>query len=274
MDRRVPTVRTTPSMLDFHRALLRAWRTATGALPAKPQACVLGAHFAGETGDGKSCWNWNLGNYKFFKGAGAFMSLAGVWEGFRWGDEDGDGDVDEDDRVLFVARMIRTGLWKEDPSKDHARAVGPRKVSLVATAANPTTFFRAFDTLDLGMASFLAAKQNPKSRYASAWPFIVRGDPDGYARELGRKGYYTADPNVYARSLRAKWSAWMAAPAFDQALAELVAAADAPTEPELPDVSGDDEGDPESTRIHLLSDFAVVHPAVTFEPRTYDPEEW
>jgi hypothetical protein len=274
-DQRVPVVRTTPSMLAFARALLRAWRTATGTLPTKPQAGVLWAHFAGETLDGVYCWNHNLGNVKFVAGGGGkFMSLAGVWEGFRYGDEDKDGDVDDNDRVLFVARMVRTGLWKEDPSKDHAIAVGPSKVSLIASANNPTTFFRAYDNLEEGMSAFVSRKADQRknargqyvNRYATAWPFVLAGDCDGYARELGRRGYYTASPDAYSRAMLRKHAAWMLSDAFDEALAELLATLEAKTLPEMP-------SSPPDTEPHPLAGFVKVPAKLEFPPRIYDLDD-
>ena len=56
----VPTVHTAPSMRDFAAALLRCWPEAT-----KAGAGILWAHFAGETGAGRYCWGWNLGNWKW-----------------------------------------------------------------------------------------------------------------------------------------------------------------------------------------------------------------
>ena len=213
----VPTTRTTPTLLAFATALLGEWPFAT-----KEGAGVLYAHFAGETSDGKACWNWNLGNMKYSMGCGLnFCSLANVWEGFLVKDEDGDGDIDEDDRELLVERMIATGLWMRDGSASHAAAVGKSKVSLVATPVNRTTLFRAYDSLEAGMAPFVSAKRNPISRYATAWRFVLDGDCDGYARELGRKGYFTASPDVYARVMLKKHAVWMASSAYDDALASL-----------------------------------------------------
>lgn len=215
----VPTTRTTPTRADFARALRAVWPEAT-----KEGAGVLWAHFAGETTDGLHCWNWNLGNVKWSRGCGFdYVSLVGVWEGFRIGDEDKDGDVDDDDRVMLVARMVATGLWKVDDSAqaaDHAKAVGVGKVSLIATKANPTTFFRAYPSLEAGMRSFVTMKRDPSSRYAGAWAFVLAGDPEGYARELGRKGYYTASPDAYARAMKAKFTAWMASVSWEAAPTE------------------------------------------------------
>lgn len=218
----VATIRTTPTMRDFADALLVSWPGAT-----KEGAGVLWAHFAGETGDGYHAYNHNLGNVKWSKGCGLdYVSLKGVWEGFRIGDEDGDGDIDADDRVMLIERLKRTGLWAPDPSADHAKAVGPGKVSMVATSAHQATWFRAYPSLLVGMDAFVEFKRNPQSRYAKAWFYVEAGDPKGYAYELGRKGYYTASPDVYAAAMMKKYAAWMASEAFREARS------DAATQPE------------------------------------------
>ncbi len=214
----VPTVRTTPSAFQFSSALLAVWPEAT-----KAQAGVLWAHFAGETTDGVHCWNHNLGNVKHVAGDGYdYVSLRGVWEGFTLKDEDGDGDVDADDKTILVERLLRSGMWELDPSADHAKAVGPRKVSMIASPQNSATWFRAYPSLEIGMARFVDMKRNPQGRYFSSWAHVLLGDPEGYARVLGAKGYYTADPNVYAASMRKKFDAWMKLDAFDRALDQLV----------------------------------------------------
>ena len=223
----VPTKRTTPTMREFAIALLRVWPEAT-----KASAGVLWAHFAGETGDGVYCWNHNLGNVKHVRGDGYdYVSLVGVWEGFVVRDEDGDGDIDADDRAMVVARMVASGLWAVDTSKqaaDRAKAVGPNKVHLVATKNHSATWFRAYPGLGEGMAAFVEGKRKPGQRYSSAWAFVLAGDCDGYARELGRKGYYTASPDAYSKAMLRKHAAWMASPAFDEALVEF-----RPTEPAI-----------------------------------------
>lgn len=221
MSKLIETVRTTPTMRTFSDALLLCWPEAT-----KEGAGVLWAHFAGETAgvvvgkivDGYHCYNNNLGNVKWSVGCGLdYVSLKGVWEGFRIGDEDGDGDIDDVDRVMLIERLIRTGLWMADPSADHAKAVGLGKVSMIATSAHSATWFRAYPSLDVGMAAFVKMKRDPQSRYAGAWAFVEAGDPNGYARELGAKGYYTASPDVYAAAMTRKFDAWMSSDAFDDA---------------------------------------------------------
>src|SRR6187549_394392 len=64
-ERLLETLRTPLTMSDFWNAIVDAWPEAT-----RTRAGILWAHFAGETGDGLSCWNFNLGNMKHVAGDG------------------------------------------------------------------------------------------------------------------------------------------------------------------------------------------------------------
>lgn len=212
------TTRTTPTATDFTKAMMAIWPEAT-----KAQVGVLYAHFAGETNDGVSCWNWNLGNVKHVAGDGFdYVSLRGVWEGFVIKDEDKDGDIDADDKAMLIARLLRSGMWQLDDSKDHAIAVGPTKVSMIASPNNSATWFRAYPSLAVGMEKYLGQKRNPGGRYYSAWQYVLAGNPEEYGRELGRKGYYTASQDAYAKSMRRKFDAWMKMTAYEQVMEEAV----------------------------------------------------
>jgi flagellum-specific peptidoglycan hydrolase FlgJ len=70
----VPTTNTNPTKQQFLNAFLAADNTLS-----KEALGIFYAHFALETGTGKSCWNWNFGNVKF-NGTGDYCALKGVWE--------------------------------------------------------------------------------------------------------------------------------------------------------------------------------------------------
>jgi hypothetical protein len=55
--------------------------------------------------------------------------------------------------------------------------------------------FCSWPTIETGAAGWLAIM---RGRYASALAMAVAGEVAAYARELGRLGYYTADPTAYA----------------------------------------------------------------------------
>lgn len=72
--RYVPAQRTPAPIKDVLAALARAWPGGSRAAHL-----VLLAQWGIETGDGRSCWNWNLGNVKRVKSEDWTM-LGNVWE--------------------------------------------------------------------------------------------------------------------------------------------------------------------------------------------------
>lgn len=104
---------------------------------------------------------------------------------------------------------------------------------IVFQPPDPQTWFRHFDTLAEAMAHHVVFLR--ERRYAPAWPAVLAGDPERFAHELKRLGYYTGSADIYARSLRVLHSEWMGAIDYDES--------DPGTT--LADVSGDVSGDVE-----------------------------
>lgn len=80
---KVPTVKTNFSKSDFVEALIKAWKEDYGCLPSKKQISIVFAQWSIETGQGNSCWNFNIGNSKVFDIKGKtveYIALNGVWE--------------------------------------------------------------------------------------------------------------------------------------------------------------------------------------------------
>lgn len=238
----ISTVRTVPSPMEFCRALLVEWPEAT-----KEGSGVLYSQFAGETGDGKFCWNWNLGNVKAPNTANQhadidYVSLVGVWEGFSFKDENHDGFINEQDRVMFIARMVQTGYWREDMDQSHQSAVGASRVSLIATQKNAAAWFLAFDSLNDGMHRYVQDRKY--GHWASTWPFIEAGDVRGYAQALGKMHYYTTSPESYAAALVQKYDKWIKSKAYEQVKSVLFTDFDIVHKndlPEQPERNGDNE---------------------------------
>lgn len=93
---------------------------------------------------------------------------------------------------------------------------------------HPATWFRAFASFEAAMSHHITAIKT--GRYASSWPAVLAGDPELYAAKIRERGYYTAPLADYVKLIRAKFNAWMASPAYDDALAELEDAAEAVTD--------------------------------------------
>lgn len=196
----VQTTRTTPTTYEYARAALQ---TVSGI--SKEATAVLWAHFAAETGRGQFCWNWNLGNVKHVKGDGHdYVSLKGVWEGVT---------------PEQAARLIASGQWLPDPSPDHAIAVGPGKVSIIASTSNPATWFRAFPTLDVGMTAYVNFLSG--NRWKKAWEAAIAGTVAQFSKQLGAAGYYTASEAVYTKKLTALHNEFMSTTHWEKAVALL-----------------------------------------------------
>lgn len=63
---------------------------------------------------------------------------------------------------------------------------------------HPQTCFRAYESLDEGVADYLALVHR---RFFKSWPAVVNGDPAAYARALKAQHYYTANEAAYTRTL-------------------------------------------------------------------------
>ncbi len=113
--------------------------------------------------------------------------------------------------------MSLRGVWE---------IVHGKRVELPKT--HPGSRFTAFENIDQGADWYLLKL---RQRFGASWPYIEKGDPDGFARALKRQRYYTADENVYAKLLGDHWRAFMRSPAYDEALSDLLAALEAPTMP-------------------------------------------
>lgn len=87
-----------------------------------------------------------------------------------------------------------------------------------------TARFRAFASLAAGAADYLKLLTH---RFATAWPFVVAGDVDGFARALHVAHYYTAPVEDYVRGMLARASAFARAwPPEQTALPGVIVAAD------------------------------------------------
>ena len=75
----VPVTRTTFTVRDYARAVVRAWRDYLGETPSREAVGCLWAQYALETGRGAFCWNNNIGNVKWSPGHDHMM-LRGTWE--------------------------------------------------------------------------------------------------------------------------------------------------------------------------------------------------
>lgn len=83
MLKKVPTVQTKITRSDLIKGFTLGWNKLFNEIPTKAQIGVLYSQWALETGEGQSCWNFNLGNVKAADAANQtieYCALNGVWE--------------------------------------------------------------------------------------------------------------------------------------------------------------------------------------------------
>lgn len=175
----------TPS--EVYAALRRAWVAQLGTEPKRASLLILCAQWALETGWGKSCHGWNLGNVKGKPDGSDGRS----WAFFACNE-------------ILPVGMARNYVARAGQRRD---GNGPSAVITRATATAATVWFypphpgccfRAYATLDEGAADYLGLL---RKRFASAWPAVVAGDPAAFGRALKAAHYYTADEAEYTRGL-------------------------------------------------------------------------
>lgn len=200
-ERCVPVVQTLPTMADYVRAVMRSWSVLFGGVPLEQSIAVLFGQYVIETGM-RACFGWNIGNVKHVKGDGFnYHMLRGVWEGVS---------------KVTADNLIASGHAVRDDNANHAKSVGPTKVSVIFQPPHPATWFRAFDSLDHAMEHHL---QLLSKRFAGAWPAVLAGDFAGFAHALHSQRYFTADPSVYAAGMRGPFERLVASSTYEEMIA-------------------------------------------------------
>lgn len=162
----------------YHAVWLNVLR---GTPPPVAALEIITAQWAIETGWGKSCHCWNLGNAKA-KVGGAYD-----WTFFTCGEElpekTARAEAARDQRVTIV-RQYTTG--------------GRAMASVRIVPEHPWCCFRAFPSLTEGATDHLVLLHR---RFPDAFDAAQRGDATGFASALKRAGYYTASVESYTKGL-------------------------------------------------------------------------
>lgn len=132
-----------------------------------------------------------------------------------WTSQFGDEPASDSVTVLLAQIALETGLTscvafnvgnaKAAPGQDFCEFdtdefIDGRRIHL--TAGQPGTQFRAFATLDDGIAAYLPMMRR---HFAHAWPAVLAGDPYQFAVLLKEANYYTAPVGAYAAGLVARF---------------------------------------------------------------------
>lgn len=169
--------------------LFKALYEVAPELPRKG-ICVLMAQWALETGRGRSCMNYNLGNIKapLSKDHCYFPTYE------RLTREQGDDLLlhSTPAHPVKMLRILPSGFMLVRIEPDH-----------------PGCRFLAFDTLREGAESYIA---HLRTRFSKAWEPVEKGDPVEFAIALKKAHYYTADVGVYAKNMASLWREYIMQP--------------------------------------------------------------
>jgi hypothetical protein len=157
-------------------------------------ARTLAAQFAIETGAGRHCYNFNLGNHKA-GGKEPHMYLRGVWEGI--GRSEFERMRDESTYGTFV---------REEPAEEvrkKGHVVPPGKMVVLLDPPHPGARFRANVTLELGVERFAWLHRRIAKKAEEYLPALRVGDCRSVARILGSPSvaYYTGNVDAYAQGM-------------------------------------------------------------------------
>ncbi|HEY8094885.1 MAG TPA: hypothetical protein VIE65_02170 [Methylobacter sp.] len=181
----VLTQRTTPTPLQVVNMLLEGWDKLTNN-----GARTLTAQFMAETGGGRYCFNWNLGNVKSGPDQ-SHMYLRGVWE------------VDSPDGAQ--AQVVRANglahIATADEIKKHGWPLPAGKAIAVFDPPHPQCRFRAYDSLQDGSQRWLGHHKAIALKKAGFIEALNAGDIAAVAKALKQTGYYTASEASYARAM-------------------------------------------------------------------------
>jgi hypothetical protein len=179
----VATRTTTPTPRQVVDMLLSNWSALT-----ENGARTLTAQFMAETGGGKYCFNWNLGNLKA-SANDPHMYLRNVWEC--------DSPAGADAQVAKANGLARIATAAE------IRAHGWKcpKVTVVFDPPHPQCRFRAYASLQDGAQRWLGHRQRIAKGNADYVTALNAGDIGRVAHALKQARYYTAGEADYARSM-------------------------------------------------------------------------
>jgi hypothetical protein len=181
----VVTKNTVPTIRQVVSLLATSW-PALGDNGAR----TLTAQFGHETGWGRFCFNWNLGNVKS-TADNPHMYLRNVWE--LDSQARADGQVSASGGLGHIATA--------DEIKAHGWATQPGRVILVFQPPHPQCRFRAYASLADGATKWLGNHQGIFRHNPNYLNLLNAGDVPGVAHALKLAGYYTGPETAYAHNM-------------------------------------------------------------------------
>jgi flagellar protein FlgJ len=175
----VPTTKTSYNREQMTAGFIKGWQTVFNIIPKKESVGVILSQNAIETGSTASMWNNNIGNFKYSPSKNP-----------------------ENDNVKYI---MLNNVWE---------ILGGKKV--IFQPPHVATWFRAFDTLEEGVAFHLDHLKN--KRYKNSWQAVEKGDPILFAHLLKVAGYYTAPEADYAKGMNFHFNKFMKDNTFEKVL--------------------------------------------------------
>ena len=173
------TTRTTPTSREVVAALRLTWPqlTETGAR-------TLTSQFMTETGHGKFCFNWNLGNVKASE-AQPHMYLKNVWECLA--------------SSKATQAITNGGGLARAASPDEIKKHGWRGngTIVVFEPPHPQCRFRAYASLTDGATKWVEHHQRIAQKNSAYLALLNGGKTNEVARALKQAHYFTADETAY-----------------------------------------------------------------------------
>jgi hypothetical protein len=181
--------KTPVSKQDLLLALWQAWYQIFEEEPKKEAVCILGGHWALETGWGKSMWDFNLGNVKAVDGDGQDYQFFGCGEELPLSVAQ---HAVHDSPLVKVVRTYMNGTTQ--------------MASVWIDPEHPWCRFRAFHNLLEGAVDYVKLLNK---RFQKSWPAVIAGDPVQFAHLLKLQHYYTADEGEYTNTLKSTFKTMM-----------------------------------------------------------------
>lgn len=176
----VPTTRTSYTADQLIEGLIKGWFKEFNVIPSKESVGVLYAQNALETGGTVSMWNNNWANIKYVPNANP--------------------DLDTGKNYMMLANV-----WE---------IVNGKKI--IYQPPNQATWFRAFDTLEDGVAFHLDFLRN--KRYKNSWSAVESGNPAAFAHLLKLAGYYTAPEADYVKLMNVYFNKYMKSKTYENVI--------------------------------------------------------
>lgn len=150
--------------------------------------CILMAHWALETGRGRKCMNYNIGNFKALPGRD--WCYFTTWE-----------------RIQGTKAHEMLEASTTDAPCEFVSQLPSLAVIIKFKPKHPAAKFCAYLTFEKGLKDYIRHLQ---ARFPDVWTAMAQGDPVAFTDALWADRYFTGDLGVYTQSIRSLWHEYTA----------------------------------------------------------------